>query len=87
MDVKPIGKRVLIEPNKTEEKTKGGIYIPDSAGEMQHKGKVIAVGDDKDMPVEKGDIVLYEPMGSDEISVDGEKMILIKFDSILAKVR
>ena len=86
MDVKPIGQRVLISPMKAEEKTKGGIYIPDSASETPNKGKVVAVGDHKDITVKAGDIVIYDQYGTTDVKVDGVDMVIVKADSILAKL-
>ncbi|MCD6347185.1 MAG: co-chaperone GroES, partial [Bacteroidales bacterium] len=62
MNVKPLGDRVLVEPQEAEVKTSGGIFIPDSAQEKPQRGKVVAVGSgtkDIEMEVKAGDIVLY----------------------------
>ena len=87
MEIKPIGERVLIKPIKKEEKTKGGIYIPGTAKEERKEGKIIAVGlykDGKELPVKKGDNVLYGGYSSDEVEIDGEKYVFVEFKDILA---
>lgn len=88
MEIKPIGERVLLQP-KEEEKTKGGIYIPDSAKESKKEGEVLAVGtfkDGKELPLKKGDHVLYGGYSSDEFEFDGKKYIVIDFKDVLAKL-
>ncbi len=89
MKISPIGERVLIKPTKQEEKTKGGIYIPESAKEEKKEGEVIAVGrykDGKELPLKKGDKVIYGGYSSDEIEIDGEKYLFVDFKDILAKI-
>ncbi|MGM5482925.1 MAG: co-chaperone GroES [Nanobdellota archaeon] len=91
MKITPLGERVLIKPVKEEqeEKTKGGIFIPESAKENNKKAEVVAVGkksDGKELPVEKGDTVLYGGYSSDEFEVEGEKYIILDFKDILAKI-
>jgi len=89
MNIKPIGERVLIKPAQEEEKTKGGIYIPESAKEEKKEGEVIAVGttkDGKDLPLKKGDRILYGGYSSDEFEIDGEKYIILDFKDVLAKI-
>ncbi|MCE8428571.1 MAG: co-chaperone GroES, partial [Candidatus Methanoperedens sp.] len=68
MRIKPIGKRVLIKSIKEEEKTSGGIYIPDAAKEKKKQGIVVEVGfiDEKEFPIKKGDIILYTGFSSEE---------------------
>jgi len=89
MDIKPLGERVLIKQTEKEEKTKGGIYIPDSAKEERKEGTVIAAGqykDGKDLPLKKGDRILYGGYSSDEVEIDGEKMVFIDFKDVLARL-
>lgn len=89
MEIVPIGERVLITP-ATEEKTKGGIYIPQSAQEGKKEGEVIAVGTDKDgkeLPLKKGDKILYGGYSSDEFEFDGKKYIILEFKDVVAKLR
>jgi chaperonin GroES len=87
--IKPIGERVLIKHMKKEEVTKGGIYIPESARKERKEGFVVAVGtfeDGKELPLKKGDHVLYGGYQSDEIEIDGEKHLFVDFKDILAVV-
>lgn len=89
MKIKPLGERVLIKQHIKEEKTKGGIYIPDSAKEEKKEGTVIAVGtfkDGKELPLKQGDHVIYGGYSSEEIEIDGEKHVFIDFKDILAKI-
>lgn len=89
MTIKPLSDRVLIEPAKAEEKTAGGIIIPDSAKEKPQKGTVKAVGNgtkDETMVVKPGDTVLYGKYSGTEIEVDGEKMLMMRQSDILAIV-
>jgi chaperonin GroES len=88
MDIKPLGERVLIKPQKKEERTKGGLYIPESAKEEKKEGEVIAFGtfkDGKDLPLKKGDKVIYGGYSSDEIEVGKDKYIFVDFKDVLAK--
>ena len=88
MKIKPIGKRVLIKPVKEEERTKGGIYIPDSAKEKKKQGFVVEVGtiDEKEFPVKKGDIILYSGYSSEELEMDGEKFLILESKDVVAKI-
>ncbi|ADE35928.1 co-chaperone GroES [Methanohalophilus mahii] len=89
MNVKPVGERVLIKPIKEEEVTSGGIYIPESAQKEKKEGNVVAVGtyeDGKELPVKKGDHIIYGGFQSDEMEMDGEKYLFIDFKDVLAIV-
>ena len=88
MKIKPLGKRVLIKPVKEEEKTNGGIFIPETAKEKKKQGIVIEVGtvEDKDFPVKKGDVVLYTGYSSEELEVDGEKYLILESKDVIAKI-
>ncbi|AYK14603.1 MAG: co-chaperone GroES [Methanosarcina flavescens] len=89
MIIRPIGERVLLKHQKREEITKGGIYIPESARQEKKEGFVIAVGtfeDGKELPLKKGDHVIYGGYQSDEIEIDGEKYLFVDFKDILATV-
>jgi chaperonin GroES len=92
--LEPMGDRLLVKPMQSEEKTKSGIYLPDTAKEKPQEGKVIAVGpgrmteDGKTRiapDVEVGDIVLYTKYGGSEIKIDGEEFIIMRESDILAK--
>ena len=87
--MKPIADRVIIKPAPAEEKTKGGIIIPDTAKEKPQRGEVIAVGPGKDgnmMTVTAGDIVLYGKYAGQEISYEGVDYLIMKEDDILVIV-
>jgi chaperonin GroES len=89
MAIKPLGERVLIKPIKNEEKTKGGIYIPDSAKEEKKEGIVVDVGclkDGKEIPLKKGDKILYGGYSSDEFEIENQKYIILEYKDILAKL-
>ncbi|MBN2457571.1 co-chaperone GroES [Candidatus Woesearchaeota archaeon] len=86
MKLRPLGNRVLIKPIEAEERTKSGLYIPDTAKEKPLQAKVVAVGDGKDMKVKAGDIVIYESYGGSEVKINGEKHIIMDVKDILAVV-
>jgi chaperonin GroES len=88
MKIKPIGKRVLIKPVKEEERTKSGIYIPESAKEKKKQGIVVEVGtvDDKEFPIQKGDVILYTGYSSEELEFDGEKYLILESKDVIAKI-
>lgn len=87
VQIKPLADRVLIAPAATEEKTAGGIYIPDTAKEKPQKGKVVAVGPGKPgetMTVKVGDQVLYGKYGGTEIQLEGKTYLIMKESDIYA---
>ena len=94
MGYRPLGNRLLIKPKPSEETTKTGIVLPDSAKEKPQEGKVISKGpgtkDDKGkiipMEVKVGDMVLYSKYSGTEIKIDGEEHLIVKEDDILAIV-
>ena len=82
MKIEPIGERVLIEQVKKEEKTSGGIYIPEEAQKDRKEGMVVSVGtfkDGKSLPLQKGDKIIYGGYSSEELELEGKKYILIEF--------
>jgi chaperonin GroES len=91
--LEPMGDRLVVKPMQSEEKTKSGIYLPDTAKEKPQEGKVIAVGPGRmtdegkriapDVAV--GDIVLYTKYGGSEIKIDGEEFIIMRESDVLAK--
>lgn len=87
MNLKPLADRVLIKPAVAEEKTVGGIIIPDTAKEKPLKGEVVAVGSgtkDEEMVVKPQDQVLYGKYAGTEIELDGEKFLIMRQSDILA---
>lgn len=91
MGIRPLHDRVLVEPLSAEEKTAGGIIIPDTAQEKPQEGKVVAVGngargDDgtvQPMDVKKGDRVLYGKWSGTEVKVDGKELLIMKESDIM----
>ena len=91
--LEPMGDRLVVKPIQSEEKTKSGIYIPDTAKEKPQEGKVIAVGpgrmtdEGKRIPldVEVGDIVIYAKYGGSEIKIDDEELVIMRESDILAR--
>ena len=87
MAIKPLADRVLIEPAAAEEKTIGGIIIPDTAKEKPLQGKVVATGNgtkDEEMVVKEGDTVLYGKYAGTELEYDGVKYLIMRQSDILA---
>jgi chaperonin GroES len=91
--LQPMADRVLVKPTEREEKTKSGIYLPDTVKEKPQEGKVIAVGPGRmtedgkrvALDVKVGDTVLYARYGGAEIKVDDEELIILREADILAK--
>ncbi len=87
VSLKPLADRVLVEPAAAEEKTVGGIIIPDTAKEKPQKGKVVAAGNgkkDEPMTVKAGDTVLYGKYAGTEITVDGKEYLIMRESDIFA---
>ncbi len=84
--MKPINDRVVVKPAPADEKTQGGIIIPDTAKEKPQRGEVVAVGPGKDgnlMTVAAGDIVLYGKYAGQELSYEGADYLIMREDDIL----
>jgi chaperonin GroES len=94
MNIKPIGDRVLVEREEAEEKTAGGIVLPDKAKEKPQKGKVLAVGDGKlnksgnrtPLQVKKGDTIYFTAWAGDEYKSGEKNLLLMREEDILAIV-
>ena len=87
MTIKPLSDRVLVLPNAAEEKTAGGLFIPDTAKEKRLMGKVVAVGPgtaDVKMEVKEGDTVLYGKYAGTELNIEGVDYLIMKQSDILA---
>jgi chaperonin GroES len=87
MSIKPLADRVLVKPAVAEEKTIGGIIIPDSAKEKPLKGEIIAVGNgtkDEEMVLKAGDKVLYGKYAGTEIELDGVQYLIMRQSDVLA---
>jgi chaperonin GroES len=88
--IKPLGDRVLVKPLLAEAKTKGGIFIPDTAKEAPAQGEIVALGNGKikegkthTFSVAKGDKVLYSKYAGDEIRIDGADYKIMREEEIL----
>jgi chaperonin GroES len=88
MQIKPLGKRVLIKPVKEAERTASGIYIPETAKEKKKQGIVVELGniEEKELPIKKGDTILYAGYSSEELEVDGEKYLILDIKDVIAKI-
>ena len=87
MKIKPLGDRVLIKVEEVEEKTAGGLYIPQTAQEKTQTGVVEAIGDDKDViTVKVGDKIMYDKYAGTSIKVDGVESLLVRMSDILAVI-
>ncbi len=94
MKVKPLQDRLVVKRIEEEEKTKGGIIIPDAAKEKPQEGRVIAVGDGKvlengqksPLTVKVGDKILFGKYSGTEIKIDGEEHLILREDDVLAVI-
>ncbi len=90
--IKPLGDKILVEVLEAEEKTKGGIFLPDTAKEEKTEGKVISLGGGKvlesgkiqPLEVKKGDRVIFGKYAGDEIFIDNKKHKILKESEVLA---
>jgi len=90
--LRPLGDRILVKRVKEEERTKGGIIIPDTAKEKPQEGKIVAVGkgkygdDGKLIPIEvkAGDKILFGKYSGSEVEIDGQKVLILREDEVLA---
>jgi chaperonin GroES len=94
MKLRPLQDRILVQRVKEEEKTKGGIIIPDTAKEKPAEGKVVAVGNgklDEDgkriaLEVKKGDRILFGKYSGNEIKIEGEEYLIMREDDVLGVI-
>ncbi|OGP54691.1 MAG: co-chaperone GroES [Deltaproteobacteria bacterium RBG_13_52_11b] len=92
MKIRPLHDRVIVKRTEEEEKTKGGIIIPDTAKEKPAEGKIVAVGEGRikkdgtkiPLEVKAGDRVLFTKYGGTEVKIDGEEHLMMREDDILA---
>jgi chaperonin GroES len=87
LSIKPLADRVIVEPATAEEKTAGGLYIPDTAKEKPQRGTIVAVGDgkkDEPMTCKVGDVVLYGKYAGTEINHDGKDFLIMRESDIFA---
>lgn len=94
MKIEPLRDRILVKPLEAEEKTKGGIILPDTAKEKPQEGKVVAIGKGKVLKngklqpteIKAGDKVLYAKYSGTEIKLDGEERLIIREEDVLAVI-
>ena len=94
MKLKPLDDRVVVKPQDAEEKTPGGIVLPDTAKEKPMMGKIIAIGIGKlldngkraKLSVKKGDVVLYGKYGGSDVEIDGTEYKILRESEILGVV-
>jgi chaperonin GroES len=86
MKIKPLADRVLVKVELEEEKTSGGIFIPQTAQEKTQQGKVLAIGDSSDIKVKVNDKIIYDKYAGTTIKVDSEEQLIIKMSDILAVI-
>lgn len=92
VSIRPLGEKVLVQRLEAEEKTAGGIVLPDSAREKPKRGTILSVGEGrlldsgerKPLQVKKGDQVLFSSYAGTEVKVDGQEMIIMDESDILA---
>ena len=94
MAIQPLHDRIVVEAASKEEKTAGGLYLPDAAQEKPQRGTVLAVGPGKRLDsgqlsaldIKVGDTVLYGKYGGTEVSVDGKDVIILRADDVLGVI-
>ena len=84
MTIKPLGDRVLVKIEEADQKTAGGIYIPDTAQEKTQNGVVLAVGDDEEIKVKVDDKIIYDKYAGTTVKVNDEEQLILKAADILA---
>lgn len=96
MEIRPLADRIVVKPLEAEEKTKGGIVLPDTAKEKPHEGKVIAVGKGKmlesgniqPLEVKAGDRILYGKYSGNEVTTkEGEELLIMREEDVLAIIK
>ena len=92
MKLRPLADRIVVQTMEEQEKTPGGIVLPDTAKEKPQKGKVVAVGpgtyDDKGarrpLDVKEGDVIIFARYGGTEVKVEGEEYLILRESDVLA---
>lgn len=88
LNVKPLGENILIHPEKPEQKTSAGIYLPDTASqERSQLGSVIAIGESDKIKVKAGQKVIFRRYGGEEVKIDGEEYLITSYKDVLAIVK
>jgi chaperonin GroES len=84
MKVKPIGERILVKIQASEERTASGIIIPQTAQEKTQEGIVVAVGDDESIKVKANDRIMYDKYAGTALKIDGVEHLILKMSDVLA---
>ena len=95
MEVQPLGERILVKRTEAEDRTAGGIVVPDAAKEKPVEGKIISLGTGKlnekggkqPFRVKQGDKILFESFAGTEVKIDGEEYLVMKEDDVLGIIR
>jgi len=95
MEIKPLGDRIVVKRLEAKEKTKGGVFLPDTAKEKPQEGKVVAVGQGKLLDsgerakpqLKKGDRIIFSSYAGTEVTVDGEELLIMSEEDVLAKTK
>jgi chaperonin GroES len=86
MKIKPLNDRVLVKVKMEEEKTAGGIFIPQTAQEKTQQGTVLAIGDSQDIKVKVNDSIIFDKYAGTTIKIEGEEQLILKAQDILAVI-
>ena len=86
MNIKPMGDRVLVKMEQIQEKTAGGIYIPQTAQEKTQIAEVLEIGSDETITVKKGDKVMYDKYAGTSVKAHGEEFLILHMSDILAVI-
>jgi len=84
MNIKPLGERIVVKPSKQEDKTKGGLYLPETADkDKPQQGEVVAVGSDF-KGLKQGDTVIFPKYAGTEVKIENEEYLILGKDDVLA---
>jgi len=86
MKIKPLADRILVKVKLEDEKTSGGLFIPQTAQEKTQQGTVLAVGDSEEIKVKVKDNIIYDKYAGTTIKIDGEEQLILKAQDVLAVV-
>ncbi len=86
MTIKPMGDRVLVKMEQIQEKSAGGIFIPQTAQEKTQIAHVLEIGDDETITVKKGDKVMYDKYAGTSVKTEGEEYLILHMTDILAVI-
>ena len=95
MEIRPLGDRIVVKRLEAKEKTEGGVFLPDTAKEKPQEGKVVAVGQGKLLDsgerakpqLKKGDRIIFSSYAGTEVTVDGEELLIMSEEDVLAKTQ